>query len=109
MNESHEDVTFESTSRYAQVRSGERDMKLHYHEAGIGNGPTVVMLHGGPGAGCGEKMRRFHDPAKYRIVLFDQRGCGRSLPHGSVDNNTTQFLVGDIEAALGRFDRVKGS
>jgi proline iminopeptidase len=57
----------------------------------------VVLLHGGPGAGCSAKMRRFHDPAKYRIVLFDQRGSGRSTPHADLVDNTTWDLVADIE------------
>jgi proline iminopeptidase len=56
-----------------------------------------VMLHGGPGAGCGVKMRRFHDPEQYRIVLFDQRGSGRSTPHADLTDNTTPHLVADIE------------
>jgi proline iminopeptidase len=55
------------------------------------------MLHGGPGGGCNAKMRRFHDPAKYRIVLFDQRGSGRSKPHADLVDNTTWDLVADIE------------
>jgi proline iminopeptidase len=55
------------------------------------------MLHGGPGAGCGARMRRFHDPARYRIILFDQRGAGRSTPHADLTDNTTWDLVADIE------------
>jgi proline iminopeptidase len=56
-----------------------------------------VFLHGGPGGGCNPKMRRFFDPAHYRIVLFDQRGCGRSTPHAELTDNTTWHLVADIE------------
>ena len=56
-----------------------------------------MFLHGGPGAGSDAKARRFFDPARYRIVLFDQRGCGRSRPHASLDHNTTWDLVADIE------------
>jgi len=56
-----------------------------------------VFLHGGPGAGCDTRARRFFDPERYRIVLFDQRGCGRSRPHASLDHNTTWDLVADIE------------
>ncbi len=56
-----------------------------------------MFLHGGPGAGCDARARRFFDPARYRIVLFDQRGCGRSRPHASLENNTTWHLVADIE------------
>ena len=58
----------------------------------------MVFLHGGPGAGCSPEHRRFFDPKYYRIVLFDQRGAGRSTPHGEVINNTTAHLVSDIEA-----------
>ena len=54
-------------------------------------------MHGGPGGGCNSTMRRYHDPARYRIVLFDQRGCGRSLPHASLEANTTWHLVADME------------
>jgi proline iminopeptidase len=61
-----------------------------------------VLLHGGPGAGCSPKMRRFHDPAKYRIVLFDQRGSGRSTPHADLRDNTTWDLVADIEKLRAR-------
>ena len=70
---------------------------LYWEQCGNPDGKPVVMLHGGPGAGCNEKMRRFHDPAKYRIVLFDQRGAGRSTPHADLTDNTTWHLVGDIE------------
>jgi proline iminopeptidase len=57
----------------------------------------VLFLHGGPGAGCSPEHRRFFDPQYYRIVLFDQRGAGRSTPHGETRNNTTALLVSDIE------------
>ena len=70
---------------------------LYWEQCGNPNGKPVVMLHGGPGAGCNDKMRRFHDPAKYRIVLFDQRGAGRSTPHADLTDNTTWDLVADIE------------
>ena len=70
---------------------------LYWEQCGNPNGKPVVLLHGGPGAGCNEKMRRFHDPAKYRIVLFDQRGAGRSTPHADLTDNTTWNLVADIE------------
>src|SRR5688572_25873303 len=71
--------------------------RLFYEQCGNPQGKPVVMLHGGPGAGCGARMRRFHDPARYRIILFDQRGCGRSTPHASLRDNTTWDLVADIE------------
>lgn len=70
---------------------------LYYEQCGNPDGKPVVMLHGGPGAGCNARMRRFHDPARYRIVLFDQRGAGRSTPHADLTDNTTWDLVADIE------------
>lgn len=71
--------------------------RLHYEQCGNPVGKPVVILHGGPGAGCGPKMRRFHDPAQYRIILFDQRGSGLSTPHADLVDNTTWDLVADIE------------
>ncbi|MEO0342556.1 MAG: prolyl aminopeptidase [Pseudomonadota bacterium] len=70
---------------------------LYVEECGNPNGIPVIILHGGPGGGCSPGMRRFFHPDLYRIVLFDQRGCGRSRPHASVTNNTTWDLVNDIE------------
>ncbi|MGE0079810.1 MAG: prolyl aminopeptidase [Thiohalomonadaceae bacterium] len=70
---------------------------LHVEECGNPHGLPVVFVHGGPGAGCEPWHRRFFDPARYRIVLFDQRGCGRSAPHASLEANTTQALVADME------------
>ena len=70
---------------------------LYYEQCGNPDGKPVVLLHGGPGGGCSDKMRRFHDPEKYRIVLFDQRGSGRSTPHADLVDNTTWHLVEDIE------------
>lgn len=71
--------------------------KLHVEECGNPNGIPVVFLHGGPGSGCEPYHRRFFNPDKYRIVLFDQRGCGRSSPHAALERNNTQALVADIE------------
>tara|TARA_R100000935_G_scaffold597_3_gene2192 strand:+ start:646 stop:1635 length:990 start_codon:yes stop_codon:yes gene_type:complete len=71
--------------------------KVYVEQCGNPAGIPVVVLHGGPGGGCSPAMRRYFDPAKYRIVLFDQRGCGRSRPHASVVANTTWHLVADIE------------
>jgi proline iminopeptidase len=71
--------------------------RLYYEQCGNPHGKPVVLLHGGPGAGCSAKMRRFHDPKHYRIVLFDQRGSGRSTPHADLVDNTTWDLVADIE------------
>lgn len=70
---------------------------LHYAECGKPEGASALVVHGGPGGGCNPTMRRFHDPNHYRIVLFDQRGCGRSHPNASIENNTTWHLVEDME------------
>lgn len=70
---------------------------LYWEQCGNPQGKPVVMLHGGPGGGCTEKMRRFHDPTKYNIILFDQRGSSRSTPHADLVDNTTWDLVADIE------------
>lgn len=70
--------------------------QLYFEECGNPNGFPVVFLHGGPGSGCSPTQRRFFDPNFYRIVLFDQRGCGRSIPAGETLDNTTQLLVEDI-------------
>jgi len=72
--------------------------RIYVEQCGNPQGVPVLVLHGGPGGGCSPAMRRYFDPAVYRVVLFDQRGCGRSRPHASVVNNTTWHLVGDIEA-----------
>lgn len=71
--------------------------RLYVEQCGRPDGRPVVVLHGGPGGGCSPGMRRFFDPDVYRVILFDQRGCGRSEPHASVHNNTTWHLVADIE------------
>ncbi len=71
--------------------------RVYVEECGNPNGIPVLFLHGGPGAGCESFHRRFFDPEKYRIVLFDQRGCGRSSPHACLKNNTTADLLKDIE------------
>ena len=71
---------------------------IYYEECGNPDGKPAIFLHGGPGGGGSEEVRRFFDPEKYRLVVFDQRGCGRSLPHACLDNNTTWDLVNDIEA-----------
>jgi proline iminopeptidase len=71
--------------------------ELYWEVSGNPNGKPAVFLHGGPGAGTEPKQRGFFDPARYRIVLFDQRGCGKSTPHASLEQNTTWDLVEDIE------------
>ncbi len=71
--------------------------ELYWEESGHPDGLPVVALHGGPGGGSSPEMRRFFDPRRYRIILFDQRGCGRSTPHSELRENTTWDLVRDIE------------
>lgn len=70
---------------------------LYVEEAGSPEGVPVLFVHGGPGGGCSENDRRFFDPEKYRIILFDQRGCGRSKPHAELAGNDTHALIGDME------------
>ena len=71
--------------------------RVYVEQCGRADGVPVLVLHGGPGGGCSPAMRRYFDPEVYRVVLFDQRGCGRSRPHASVHANTTWDLVADIE------------
>ena len=71
--------------------------EIYWEESGNPSGKPVVFLHGGPGGGTDARMRRFFDPNRYRIVLFDQRGCGKSRPYASLVDNTTWHLVSDIE------------
>ena len=76
----------------------ERDgHQIYYEQCGNPNGKPAIFLHGGPGGGGSTTVRRFFDPKKYHIVIFDQRGCGRSKPHGCLEKNTTWDLVEDIE------------
>lgn len=70
---------------------------MYFEESGNPRGRPVVYLHGGPGAGMEPSIRRLHGPLAYRLVMFDQRGCGRSTPAGELRDNTTQHLVADIE------------
>src|SRR5262249_28363095 len=72
--------------------------QIYWEESGNPRGVPVLFLHGGPGAGATPAHRRFFDPGFYRIVILDQRGAGRSLPHGELVDNTTPHLVADIEA-----------
>ncbi|MEM7610853.1 MAG: prolyl aminopeptidase [Pseudomonadota bacterium] len=81
-------------SDFMDVGDGHR---VYYEQSGNPNGKPVIVLHGGPGGGSGPSMRRFFNPDIYRIIMFDQRGAGRSTPHASLEHNTTWDLVGDIE------------
>jgi proline iminopeptidase len=71
--------------------------QVYWERCGNPKGKPAVFLHGGPGSGCSPDHRRLFDPAKYCVTLFDQRGCGRSTPHASLEANTTWHLVADIE------------
>lgn len=77
--------------------------RLYYEQCGNPDGKPVVFLHGGPGSGLSADYRRFFDPDAYRIVLFDQRGSGKSVPHASLEDNTTWHLVEDIETLRQHF------
>ena len=72
--------------------------EIYYEQCGNPKGKPAIFLHGGPGGGCGSLSRRFFNPKKYRIILFDQRGCGRSKPHTCLEDNTTWHLIEDIES-----------
>ena len=72
--------------------------EIYLDEAGTADGIPILFVHGGPGGACDSSSRRFYNPAEYRIITFDQRGCGRSTPHGELADNSTQDLIADIEA-----------
>ena len=71
--------------------------EIYFEECGNPEGKPALLVHGGPGGGANALMRRYHDPAHYRIILFDQRGCGRSTPHAELEGNSTWALVADME------------
>ncbi len=71
---------------------------IYYEECGNPKGKPVVFLHGGPGGGLNSDYRRYFHPEKWRIILFDQRGCGKSTPHAELRENTTWQLVADLES-----------
>lgn len=102
MNKSRNDARKALYPAFEPYRIGDlRVSELHriyYEESGNPRGKPAVFLHGGPGGGTTPEMRRFFNPRKYRLVLFDQRGCGKSKPHASLIENTTWTLVADIEA-----------
>ena len=72
--------------------------EIYYEQCGNPDGKPAIFIHGGPGGGCGKLSRRFFNPKKYRIILFDQRGCGKSKPHTCLEDNTTWHLIEDIES-----------
>ena len=78
--------------------------QVYYEQCGNPDGKPAVFLHGGPGGGGSQEVRRFFNPDIYRIIVFDQRGCGRSKPHGCLENNTTWDLVSDIELLRKKLD-----
>ncbi|UUM25602.1 prolyl aminopeptidase [Mycoplasmopsis agalactiae] len=82
-------------SGYLKTKDGMHE--IYYEVSGNPDGIPVLYIHGGPGAGCNENSRRLFNPKAYKIVLFDQRGCGKSKPSMSLINNTTWFLINDIE------------
>ena len=86
-----------SQPSFSEVIDVGQGHKLYVEESGNSEGIPVVFLHGGPGSGCKPDHRQFFDPDKYRVFLFDQRGAGKSLPKGDIQNNTTRFLVEDVE------------
>lgn len=77
---------------------------LYWEQSGNPDGVPIVFVHGGPGGGSNPKCRRFFDPSHYRIILFDQRGCGKSQPFGSLENNTLPHLIGDMNALRQRLN-----
>ena len=90
---------------YPELESFSKDVlesrdghSIYFELSGNKNGLPVIFLHGGPGTGCNENHRRYFNPDKYRIIIFDQRGCNRSKPNGCVENNSTQDILDDVES-----------
>jgi len=77
--------------------SVDKPHEIYWEQCGNPDGVPIIFFHGGPGGGCSEALRRFFDPDHYRIILFDQRGCGRSTPHLCLEDNNTPALIRDIE------------
>lgn len=91
-------MLYPETSPYKEEMLAVSDLHtIHVEECGNPDGKPVIMIHGGPGGGINATMRRLHDPQLYRIILFDQRGCGQSTPHAELRENTTWDLVADME------------
>jgi len=87
-----------NTGYITQVTAKGTEHKIYFEESGNPKGQPVILVHGGPGGGCSEAYRTFHNAEHYRIVCFDQRGCGRSTPHASLDENDTWKLIEDMES-----------
>ncbi|MBL6933379.1 MAG: prolyl aminopeptidase [Rhodospirillales bacterium] len=105
------DATLENTDLYPALKPYQTGMldvgdghTLYWEQSGNPDGQPVVFLHGGPGAGSSPAHRRFFDPLHYRIIVFDQRGCARSTPYASIENNTTDHLIQDIETLRKHLD-----
>lgn len=95
----HIQTLYPECNPYTQILLDVSDKhSIYVEQCGNPNGAPVIFLHGGPGSGCNPAQRRFFDPDHYHIILFDQRGCGRSQPAGEISNNTTQDLIADIES-----------
>lgn len=93
----HDPLFPDSLPRFARQMSVGEGHVLYVEECAAINGLPVLFLHGGPGSGCSPTQRRLFDPSRFHAVLFDQRGCGRSRPLGSIKDNTTAHLVADLE------------
>jgi proline iminopeptidase len=91
-------ILYPAIEPFARGRLQVSDLhEIYFERCGNPKGKPVVVLHGGPGGGSSPTLRRFHDPEKYHIILFDQRGCGNSTPHACLTDNTTWHLVADME------------
>lgn len=108
MADEHPDTAEQRRTRYPEIEPYDTGRlkvsgihEIYYEQVGNPSGKPVLFVHGGPGGGCTENDRRFFDPDAYRVVLFDQRGAGRSTPHASLEENTTQHLIADMEALRG--------
>lgn len=97
MNSSAFNLFPELSTFHSEMLNVSEKHAIYYEECGNPAGFPVVFLHGGPGSGCNPTQRRFFDPSFYRIILLDQRGCGRSTPEGCIEDNTIDALVSDIE------------
>lgn len=98
MNNRHLNLFPEISPYRTEMLNVSKKHQIYFEECGNPQGYPVVFLHGGPGSGCNPTQRRFFDPHFYRIILLDQRGCGRSTPQGCIEDNSTDRLVEDIEA-----------